>query len=208
MFSGIVIKTTGSWHTVLTDDGIKIACRVKGKFRIKGLRITNPVAVGDRVSGRLMEKEDIGMINRIEPRQNYIIRKSINLSKEAHIIAANIDLALLVVSMREPTTYSVFIDRFLVSAEAYKIQAGIIFNKTDIYTDDDTVMMHAWKRIYQKAGYTCLETSAKSRAGISELSKLMDQKLSLFSGNSGVGKSSLINSMDASVHLKTGNISE
>ena len=137
MLEGLVIKTTGSWHSVKTNSGQIISCTIKGRFRIKGIRLTNPVAVGDIVGLKKEEGQDKGVIVKIHPRKNYIIRKSINLAREAHILAANVDQALLMVSLREPTTYSMFIDRFLVSAEAYKIPVILIFNKTDIYLPED-----------------------------------------------------------------------
>jgi len=208
MISGIVIKTTGSWHTVKTDSGLEIPCTIKGKFRLKGIRLTNPVAVGDLVDVQWDEDQDFGVIKTIQPRRNYIIRKSINLAREAHILAANIDQAVLVVTLRNPTTQSMFIDRFMVTAEAYKIPAVLVFNKLDIYTDEDFETMASWTEDYTAAGYSCHHVSVKESVGLDGLAGLMSDKINLLSGNSGVGKSSLINYLIPDAELKIGEISE
>lgn len=214
MKKGIVIKSTGSWYTVKTEEGNQIESRIKGNLRIKGIRSTNPIAVGDRVE--ITEaKEDhtigsqiIGLIHKIIPRTNYIIRKSPNLSKESHIIAANIDQAFLVVTLKFPVTTTTFIDRFLVSAEAYRIPCHLIFNKTDLYNDEQKALMDDLIRIYETAGYQCLKISATQNIGLDQLKKMMQNKTNVFSGHSGVGKSTIINSIQPSINLKTGEISE
>ena len=214
MKKGIVIKSTGSWYTVKTEDGNLIESRIKGNLRLKGIRSTNPIAVGDNVE--IVEtKEDnaigsqvVGLIHKIETRKNYIIRKSPNLSKESHIIAANIDQAFLIVTIQFPVTTTTFIDRFLVSAEAYRIPCHLIFNKIDLYDDEQTATMNTLIKIYQSAGYKCLKISAKEKQGIDELKQIMSNKISVFSGHSGVGKSTIINTLQANIVLKTGNISD
>lgn len=207
MLKGLVIKTTGSWHTVKINSGQIISCTIKGKFRIKGIRLTNPVAVGDEVGITHEEDQEIGIIVKIFPRKNYVIRKSINLAREAHILASNVDQAFLMVTLREPTTFSMFIDRFLVSTEAYKIPAHIIFNKIDIYEDEDFQTMAKWKLIYEDAGYPCHEISVLESKGIDGVRDIMSNKISVISGNSGVGKSSLINVLSPKADLKIGDIS-
>ena len=208
MISGIVIKTTGSWHTIKSDSGLEIPCTIKGKFRLKGMRLTNPVAVGDVVEVQWEEGQEHGVIKTIHPRRNYIIRKSINLAREAHILAANIDQAILMVSLQKPTSMSMFVDRFLVTAEAYKIPAILVFNKLDIYTDKDFETMEAWTDAYTSAGYPCFHISLKESIGIEGLAALMSDKINLLSGNSGVGKSSFINFLIPDADLKIGEISE
>lgn len=208
MLKGLVIKTTGSWHTVKTYSGQTVKCTIKGRFRIKGIRLTNPVAVGDIVEVKLEEGQENGVIVKIFPRKNYIIRKSINLAREAHILASNVDQALIMVTIREPVTYSMFIDRFLVSAEAYKIPARIIFNKTDIYLPEDLKIVAEWKLIYEDAGYPCHEISVQEYTGIAELIKVITDKISVIGGNSGVGKSSLINKLVPDANLRIGEISD
>jgi len=211
---GVVIKSTGSWYTVKTEDGNLIESRIKGNLRLKGIRSTNPIAVGDQVE--LTEsKEDnkdngetVGYISKIIPRTNYIIRKSPNLSKESHIIAANIDQAFLIVTIQFPVTTTTFIDRFLVSAEAYRIPCHLIFNKTDLYNDEQTEVMNSWIEIYENIGYRCLKLSAKNNTGFEELKSMMANKTNVFSGHSGVGKSTIINILHPAGKLKTGEISE
>jgi len=211
---GIVIKSTGSWYTVKTEEGNLIESRIKGNLRLKGIRSTNPIAVGDYVE--LTEsKEDsneegqtVGFISKIIPRTNYIIRKSPNLSKESHIIAANIDQAFLIVTIQFPVTTTTFIDRFLVSAEAYRIPCHLIFNKTDLYNDEQTEVMNSWIEIYENIGYRCLKLSAKNNTGFEELKSMMANKTNVFSGHSGVGKSTIINILHPAGKLKTGEISE
>ena len=214
MKKGIVIKSTGSWYTVRTDDGNSIECRIKGNFRLKGIRSTNPIAVGDHVE-ITEQKEDnnsegavIGLITNIIERKNYIIRKSPNLSKESHIIAANIDQAFLIVTIKHPVTTTTFIDRFLVSAEAYRIPCRIIFNKIDLYNEAQTSLMNFLIEVYEKVGYQCLKISAKKDIGMNELKMMMKNKTNVFSGHSGVGKSTIINSIQPGTMLKTGIISD
>jgi len=207
MLEGLVIKTTGSWHTVKTNSGQFISCTIKGKFRVKGIRLTNPVAVGDVVEFKMEEGQEKGVIVKIHPRKNYIIRKSINLAREAHILAANVDQALLMVSLREPSTFSMFIDRFLVSAEAYKIPVILIFNKTDIYLPEDFEILSEWKKIYEAAGYPCYDMSVLKSVGIETIRQILRDRISVISGNSGVGKSSMINALIPGVVLKTAEIS-
>lgn len=214
MKKGIVIKSTGSWYTVKTDDGNSIECRIKGNFRLKGIRSTNPIAVGDNVE-ITEQKEDnnsegavIGLITNIIERKNYIIRKSPNLSKESHIIAANIDQAFLIVTIKHPVTTTTFIDRFLVSAEAYRIPCRIIFNKIDLYNEAQTSLMNFLIDVYEKVGYQCLKISAKKDIGMEELKMMMQNKTNVFSGHSGVGKSTIINSIQPGTMLKTGIISD
>jgi len=211
---GIVIKSTGSWYTVKTEEGNLIESRIKGNLRLKGIRSTNPIAVGDHVE--IVESNEdnnigsqvVGLIHKISPRNNYIIRKSPNLSKESHIIAANIDQAFLIVTIQFPVTTTTFIDRFLVSAEAYRIPCHLIFNKIDLYNEEQTAEMNSLIEIYEMAGYQCLKVSAKKEIGINELKQIMTNKTNVFSGHSGVGKSTIINSMLSNIVLKTGKISE
>jgi ribosome biogenesis GTPase len=211
---GIVIKSTGSWYTVKTEEGNLIESRIKGNLRITGIRSTNPIAVGDHVE--LTEKKEdnaigsqiIGLIHKIIPRTNYIIRKSPNLSKESHIIAANIDQAFLVVTIKFPVTTTTFIDRFLVSAEAYRIPCHLIFSKTDLYAEKQKVLMEDLIGIYEMAGYQCLKISATQNIGLDELKKMMQNKTNVFSGHSGVGKSTIINCIQPCINIKTGEISE
>jgi len=211
---GIVIKSTGSWYTVKTEEGNLIESRIKGNLRLKGIRSTNPIAVGDHVE--IVESNEdnnigsqvVGLIHKIIPRTNYIIRKSPNLSKESHIIAANIDQAFLIVTIQFPVTTTTFIDRFLVSAEAYRIPCHLIFNKIDLYNEEQTATMNSLIEIYESAGYACLKISAKKEIGIGELKNMMTNKTNVFSGHSGVGKSTIINSLQSNIILKTGEISE
>ena len=214
MKKGIVIKSTGSWYTVKTTEGTLIDCKIKGNLRLKGIRSTNPLAVGDNVElteikeDNAAESKVVGLINKIAERNNYIIRKSPNLSKESHIIAANIDQAFLVVTLQYPVTTTTFIDRFLVSAEAYRIPCRLLFNKIDLYTKMQISEMDSLMEIYQHAGYDCLKISAKNGAGFDELKKLMQNKTNVFSGHSGVGKSTIINTLQPGMHLRTGEISD
>ncbi|MEC7527274.1 MAG: ribosome small subunit-dependent GTPase A [Bacteroidota bacterium] len=206
MINGVVYRSTGSWYDVKLEDGTLIKSRIKGKFRTKGLRTTNPLAVGDYVH---LIKNDIGeyIVDEIQERKNYIIRKSVNLSKEAHIIASNIDLAVLLVTISNPATATGFIDRFTVTAEAYHIPLHIVFNKIDLYDDRDKKTLHEWESTYSKANYNNLCISAKTGEGLSELSTLIANKTTLIAGNSGAGKSTLINQIIPNLALKTGNIS-
>lgn len=214
MKKGIVIKSTGSRYTVKTTEGTLIECRIKGNFRLKGIRSTNPIAVGDQVELTITQEDSnmegavIGMITNIIERKNYIIRKSPNLSKESHIIAANIDQAFLIVTIKHPVTTTTFIDRFLVSAEAYRIPCRIIFNKVDLYSEEEGAWMDRLINVYQAIGYTCLKISATLQIGIEELKMIIKDKTNVFSGHSGVGKSTIINALQPGLGLKTGLISD
>lgn len=205
---GTVIRNTGSHYVVELDEGKEICCKIKGNFRIKGIRTTNPVAVGDRVTVGDPAPDGTAFITAIEPRKNYIIRRASNLSKESHIIAANIDQALLVVTLVDPPTATTFIDRFLATAEAYSIPAIIAINKIDLLTDaDDIELMDAVSYLYRSIGYEVFALSAKTGEGLDLLKKRLSDKVTLFSGNSGVGKSSLINDLIPGLDLKTAEIS-
>lgn len=203
---GQIIKSTGSWYLVRTEEEQIWSCRVRGKMRTLGLRTTNPVAVGDVVFFEA-EGESQGIIRQVEERRNYIIRKSSNLSKQAQIIAANIDQAGLIASLKQPDTPLEFIDRFLVTAEAYRIPAFIIFNKTDLYGEEEQQRLAALQHMYEKIGYPCFSLSLKSGDGLEAVSEKLKDQLSLLSGNSGVGKSSLINILNPDLKLKTDEIS-
>ncbi|TKD66753.1 ribosome small subunit-dependent GTPase A [Flavobacterium sp. ASW18X] len=207
---GIVYKSTGSWYTVKTAEGIFYECRIKGKFRIKGIKSTNPIAVGDRVHFKLENKGDetVGVIHKIEERQNYIIRKSVNLSKQVHIIAANLDQVFLMVTLNNPTTFSSFIDRFLVTAEAYDIPAVLLFNKADTYAIEERAEIAYLMELYKNIGYKVLEISAKEGKNVDLVKAMMVDKVSMFSGHSGVGKSTLVNALEPGMQLKTAEISE
>ncbi len=205
---GLVIKSTGSWFLVKTSEGQLINCKIKGKFRLKGIKTTNPVAVGDRVVVDIPDGQEIGVIKEILPRDNHIIRKSTKLSKLSHIIAANVDLALLVVTIREPRITAGFIDRFLVTAEAYHIPAALVFNKIDIYQPPDLRRLDELCSIYEDAGYKTFRVSALTGENVSMLIEEITDKVNLFSGVSGVGKSALINQLEPGLTIKTGNISD
>jgi ribosome biogenesis GTPase len=205
---GIVTKSTGSWYTVYYDNGSRLDCRLKGKFRIKGIKSTNPVAVGDAVNFEYEDGKETGVINKIFDRKNYIIRKSVNLSKQTHIIASNIDVAFLVVTIDNPPTFTGFIDRFLATAEAYNITTVILFNKLDIYTDDQLGKLAELDAIYTDIGYKCIAISATKNIGIDEVIELMKGKTTMFSGHSGVGKTTLINAIEPTLDLKTKEVSK
>ncbi len=205
--TGIVIKSTGSWYTVKVKDEI-YNCKIKGKFRTKGIVSTNPLTVGDYVDFIVQKEENTGLITTLHKRKNYIIRKSINLSHKAHIIAANINQAFIIVTLKMPVTHPIFIDRFLVSAEAYSIPTTLVFNKTDIYDENDLKKMQELIEIYHSAGYQSITVSATQKQGIDEFRTLLKNKISVFAGNSGVGKSTLVNAIDPKLHLKTGEISD
>ncbi len=200
---GLVIKNTGSWYTVLTDDGQFLDCKVKGNFRIKGIRSTNPVAVGDHVT-----VGEGNWITEIDDRRNYIIRKSINLSKQSHILAANVDQALLIVTVSKPETSTTFIDRFLASAEAYRVPVILIFNKVDVLNDDELHYQQMMIDLYETIGYECRAISAETGVGVEELRPLLEGKITLLSGNSGVGKSTLINRLVPHANQRTAEISD
>ncbi len=205
---GLITKSTGSWYQVQTKDGKRYDCRIKGKFRIKGLTTTNPIAVGDVVDFELEPEQQTGVINKLHDRKNYIIRKSINLSKQAQVIAANLDLALLVVTLASPRTSLGFIDRFLVTAEAYGIPAGIIFNKLDLFSEEGLEILADYKSIYENIGYSCLKVSALKKTGIKEVEAVLKDKTTLFSGHSGVGKSTLLNTILPGMEVRTAEISD
>ena len=204
---GLVIKNTGSWYTVKTDEGAIIESKIKGNFRLKGIRNTNPVAVGDRVE-LILNQEGTAFISVIEDRRNYIIRKSSNLSKQSHILAANIDQALLLVTVNRPQTSTTFIDRFLASAEAYRIPVVLLFNKIDLLDASERRYQELLSRLYTTIGYRCLALSAQTGEGIEALRELLMGQISLLSGNSGVGKSTLINRLLPDAHLRTAEISD
>jgi len=205
---GVVIKSTGSWYTVLSETAT-IECRIKGVFRIKGIKSTNPIAVGDDVEFE-MEVDGRGVIHAIGERKNYIIRKSINLSKQSHILAANVDQALLIVTLAFPRTSTGFIDRFLLTAEAYHIPTVIIFNKVDLFLQDERSMeeLNDFIALYERIGYKCYKVSATEKLDIEILKTITKDKTSLVAGHSGVGKSTLVNAMDANLDLKVGEISD
>jgi ribosome biogenesis GTPase len=206
--TGLVIKNTGSWYTVLTDDGQTIDCKIKGNFRLRGIRSTNPVAVGDRVEIKVSPEQAVAFITEIKDRRNWIIRKSQNLSKQSHILAANVDQAFLVVTVNYPQTSTTFIDRFLASAEAYRIPVVLVFNKTDLLDDDELRYQQMMIDLYDNVGYECRAISAEKGDGIDELRDMLRDKITLFSGNSGVGKSTLLNKLIPGVQLKTAAISD
>ena len=207
---GIVYKSTGSWYTVKTADGAFYDCRIKGKFRIKGIKSTNPVAVGDVVEFDIEKSGDetLATITEIKDRKNYIVRKSVNLSKQTHIIAANLDQVFLMITLNNPQTFTSFIDRFLVTAEAYEIPAVLLFNKIDTYSDEELGEIKYLAALYRKIGYTCIGISAKSGKNVDKVKELMKGKTSMFSGHSGVGKSTLINTIDNKLDIKTKEISQ
>ena len=204
---GLVIKNTGYWYTVLTDEGETIDCKIKGNFRLKGIRSTNPVAVGDFVT-ILPNQEGTAFITAIDDRRNYIIRKSQNLSKQSHIIAANVDQACLVVTIAHPETSTTFIDRFLASAEAYRVPVILIFNKTDILDEDERRYLDMMMQLYRTVGYECVALSAETGDGVDVLMPMLEGKTTLFSGNSGVGKSTLLNRLVPGLNLRTSEISD
>lgn len=203
---GLIIKNTGSWYTVKTDDGRIIECKVKGNFRLKGIRSTSPVAVGDYVN-IIMNPEGTALISAIDDRKNYIIRKASNLSKQSQIIAANLDQALLIITIKQPETSTTFIDRFLAGAEAYRVPVVLVFNKTDLLNDDERRYQQQMVELYETIGYPCIEISAETGMGIDQLQTLLKQKVTLVSGNSGVGKSTLINAIIPHADQRTAEIS-
>lgn len=204
---GLVIKNTGSWYTVRTEDGQTIESKIKGNFRLKGIRSTNPVAVGDFVE-IVINQEGTAFITEIGERRNYIIRKSSNLSKQSHIIAANVDQAFLIVTVNYPQTSTTFIDRFLASAEAYRVPVVLVFNKRDLLDEDELHFQDMMINLYETIGYQCISISASTGENVDKLISLLDGKVTLFSGNSGVGKSTLINRILPGVNLRTAEISD
>ncbi|KMM32339.1 ribosome small subunit-dependent GTPase A [Parabacteroides goldsteinii] len=204
---GLVIKNTGSWYTVRTDDGRDVESKVKGNFRLKEIRSTNPVSVGDRVDIDI-NNEGTAFITKIEDRKNYIIRRASNLSKQSHIIAANLDQAMLIVTVNYPITTTVFIDRFLATAEAYGVPVKLVFNKIDRYKGEDKEYLDALINLYTTIGYPCSTLCAKTEEGLDALKAELKDKITLLSGHSGVGKSTIINKLVPGVNLRTGDISE
>ena len=204
---GLVIKNTGSWYTVRTEEGSDVECKIKGNFRLKEIRTTNPVAVGDRVEIDV-NAEGTAFITAIEERKNYIIRRASNLSKQAHILAANLDQAFLIVTINYPITTPIFIDRFLATAEAYRIPVKLVFNKIDRYREDDRALLQEMTELYDGIGYPCLQLCARTGEGLDALKADLRGKVTLLSGHSGVGKSTIINRLVPNADLRTGDISE
>ncbi len=207
---GTVYKSTGSWYIVKSQQGDFYQCRIKGKFRIGGIKSTNPIAVGDHVVFKIETKGDetVGVIHKIESRDNYIIRKSVNLSKQTHIIAANIDVAFLLVTLNNPPTFTTFIDRFLITAEAYHVKAVLLFNKIDLYNEEELLEIKYLAALYRDIGYECIGISAKTGKNVNKVKAIMQDKVSVFSGHSGTGKSTLVNSIENNLDIKTAEISE
>ncbi len=204
---GLVVRNTGSWYTVSADDGTLWDAKVKGNFRIKGIRSTNPVAIGDYVEFNPLA-DNTALITSIDDRKNYVIRKSINLSKQSHIIAANVDQCFLIVTLRHPETSTTFIDRFLASAEAYRIPVVLVFNKIDLMDEEDEKLLKAMLNLYDVVGYQCRKVSATEGTGVEELRNMLVGNITLLSGNSGVGKSTLINRLFPDLDLKTAEVSD
>lgn len=207
LIKGRVIRSTGSWYTVMSDENELYECRLRGKYRLQGLRTTNPVAVGDLVYFRKEAGKETAVIEQIEERANVIVRKSTNLSKAAHIIASNLDQALLVATIDQPRTSTGFIDRFLATAEAYHLPATLVFNKIDLYSSAQMLELEKLTTVYSSIGYAVLEVSAETGHNLEQLKALMQNKVSLFSGHSGVGKSALVNAIDSQLHVRIGDIS-
>jgi len=207
--TGTVYKSTGSWYTVKTDDGTIYKCRMKGKFRIKGIKSTNPIAVGDIVDFTIEDKnnEQTGVINNIHDRMNYIIRKSVNLSKRIHIIASNVDQVFLLITLNNPPTFTSFIDRFLATAEAYNVKAVLLFNKVDTYNEEELLDVKYMAALYREIGYECIGVSALEGRNIDKVKDMMLGKTSMFVGHSGVGKSTLVNTIEPGLDIKTKEIS-
>lgn len=205
---GLVTKSTGSWYQVLGEDNRQYDCRIKGKFRTQGIKTTNPIAVGDWVLFEMEPDQQSAVIHALEPRKNYIIRRSVNLSKQTQIIGANLDQALLVVTLASPPTSLGFIDRFLVTAEAYDIPAVLVFNKLDLFSEEGLEILQEYKSIYEQIGYACYEVSAIDGTNIDQIQNLLKDSVTLVSGHSGVGKSTLINQFVPDAALRTGDISK
>jgi len=206
--TGTVLKSTGSWYQVTTLEGKTYSCRIKGKFRIKGIKSTNPIAVGDQVEFKLEDHEDSGVIHKIIERKNYLIRKSVNLSKKYHILASNLDGALLMATLVRPKTFTVFMDRFLVSAEAFRIPVHIIFNKVDLYGEEELAELEYLELVYQNAGYTTQRLSATEETDFSSVVERLKDKVTLIAGHSGVGKSTLVNKIQPDLDIHTKAVSE
>ncbi|RIV42865.1 ribosome small subunit-dependent GTPase A [Flagellimonas pelagia] len=208
--NGTVYKSTGSWYTVKSTEGVFYECRIKGKFRTQGIKSTNPVAVGDHVTFELenVGDETVGVISEIGERKNYIIRKSVKLSKQTHIIASNLDQVFLLVTLNNPMTFTSFIDRFLVTAEAYDIPVILLFNKMDTYSEEERAEVAYLVNLYSNIGYTCIQMEAKTGKNVDKVKELMMGKTSMFAGHSGVGKSTLVNALEPGLQLKTAEISE
>lgn len=207
MMQGVVTKSTGSWYTVLFENGQQMECRLKGKFRLDGIKHTNPIAVGDKVTVEQEPDEETGVIIKLTDRHNYIIRKSNNLSKQTQVLAANMDQAMLIVTLFFPRTSSGFMDRFLVTAEAYHIPVTIVFNKIDLYGEEALTILAQYEKLYQSLGYKTLRTSAAKRLGIDEFQQVLKDKTTLLAGHSGVGKSSLINCINPEIAQRVGAVS-
>jgi ribosome biogenesis GTPase / thiamine phosphate phosphatase len=207
---GTVYKSTGSWYTVKAEDGLFYECRIKGIFRMQGIKSTNPIAVGDKVVFKLQTKDEKtqGIIHEIEERENYIVRRSVNLSKRTHILAANIDQLFLVITLNNPPTFTSFIDRFLITAEAYHVKTVLLFNKIDTYNEDEIIEIKYLADVYRKIGYECLGISAKTGKNLDALKEMMKEKVSIFAGHSGVGKSTLVNALEPGLEIKTKEISD
>ena len=210
MQNGIVYRSTGSWYWVKSTTGAFYNCRIKGKFRLKGIKHTNPIAVGDKVQFSLTQEGELmkGVIEEILPRENYIVRRSVNLSKQTHIIASNIDLAFLLITLNNPPTFFAFIDRFLVTASAYGIPVVLVFNKMDTYSEEELNEIDYMKSIYDNLGYSCYQISCRSTEDVAQIRALMEGKSAMFSGHSGVGKSTLLNAIAPALKLRTAEISE
>lgn len=206
--TGLVTKSTGSWYEVLSGDGEIVRCRIKGKFRTKDIKTTNPIAVGDHVDFEPEPDQETGVINNLHARKNYIIRKSINLSRQSQIIAANLDQAFIIVTLASPRTSLGFIDRFLVTAEAYHIPAKLVFNKLDLFSEEGLEILAEYQNIYESIGYPCYSVSAIQGTNLEEITALLKDKVTLVTGHSGVGKSTLINALLPGSELKTGEISD
>lgn len=206
--TGTVLKSTGSWYVVLTENGEHYNCRIKGKFRIKGIKSTNPIAVGDQVEFTVEDHGESGVIHKIADRKNYIIRKSVNLSKKYHILASNLDGAILMATLVKPKTFTVFMDRFLVSAETFRIPVHIIFNKVDLYGEEELAELEYLEVVYQQAGYTTQRLSATEETDFSEIVEKLKDKTTLIAGHSGVGKSTLVNKIQPELNIQTKAVSE
>jgi ribosome biogenesis GTPase len=207
--TGIVYKSTGSWYTVKTDEGAIYKCRMKGKFRLKGIKSTNPIAVGDVVDFTVEEKSngETGVIHKIHDRKNYIIRKSVNLSKRIHIIASNVDQVFLLITLNNPPTFTSFIDRFLATAEAYNVKTVLLFNKIDVYNQEEIAEIRYLADLYRSIGYECVGVSALKNKNLDKVKEMMLGKTSMFVGHSGVGKSTLVNTIEPTLDIKTQQIS-